>query len=212
MYHSPAVGAQFRWVVGAGVPARRAARGLPADSASSFEQSARGPGGRARVLHGCVCGSWQARRRARFAPRAASAASGRDTCRPTRGHDARARGSPPSPRGSRGRARRARSRRLVPFHYQMQMVRLDAEVQNAEPCIARGRQGVPRSDEELSMSEGGHGGARSQRHVDGAVAVVGDAPAMRDGATAGGGLASGASRRPPLDGIRSWSCRIMRAI
>jgi hypothetical protein len=75
----------------------------------------------------------------------------------------------------------------------MQMVRLDTEMQNAEPRGASGSQSVSRGDEETSVSEGGDGGTGAQRHVDRAMPVVSDAPAVRHGSTSGCGLAAGAA-------------------
>ena len=63
-------------------------------------------------------------------------------------------------------------RRPVRFHYQVQMVGLDAVVQDAEALGTGCRQRAPRGDEEASVSEGGHAGGRAQRHVGGTVAVV----------------------------------------
>ncbi len=83
------------------------------------------------------------------------------------------------------------ARRLVRLHQQMQMVGLDAEMQNTKPCRAGRRQSVSRGDEEASVSEGGHAGGCPQRHVDGAAAVVSEAPAVWDGPTSRCGLAAG---------------------
>jgi hypothetical protein len=84
------------------------------------------------------------------------------------------------------------TRRLVRLHQQVQMVRLDTEVQDAEPIAARFRQRASRGDEEVSAPEGGHGGAGAQRHVDWTMAIVGDATAMGDRTTSRRSLATGA--------------------
>src|SRR5262249_10183608 len=69
-------------------------------------------------------------------------------------------------------------RRPVRFHKQVEVILLNAEVQDAE-AIGIGAERVPCADEEAFVPEGGNAGSRAQRYVGRTVAIVRDARAMR---------------------------------
>jgi hypothetical protein len=81
----------------------------------------------------------------------------------------------------------------VRFDEQVQMVPLDAEVNNAETHAARGRQGATDGHKRPILAKRRKAGDRAQRHVCRTTTVVGRAAVMRHIATAGGGLAPGAA-------------------
>ena len=80
--------------------------------------------------------------------------------------------------------------RLVRFHQQVQMVGLDAVMENAEPIGACGGQRASGGIEEAPAPERGEPRAETQRDVGGTMTVMWRACAMRNGAASGHALAA----------------------
>ena len=83
-------------------------------------------------------------------------------------------------------------RRPVRLYEQMQVIRLHAEVQDAEPRGASRSERVSCDTEKPAGPERGHDGGRPQRHMGGTVPIVRHARAVGDRAPPGSGLAPGA--------------------
>jgi hypothetical protein len=102
----------------------------------------------------------------------------------------------------------SQTRSVLGLDQEMDMIRLDAEVDDAEGVARSGSQSAPARDEDSVRTQGGQGVGRPQCDVHGAAGIVGFTRPMQHRAAAGAALATGTgpATTPRADQLQ-LSCR-----